>query len=329
MPTATIGTDLSVAETYLRRGQLVGLPTETVYGLAGNALDPLAVARIFKTKERPAFDPLIMHLPSLEAAEIYVLNIPDLARKLAASYWPGPLTMVFKRRSLVPDLVTSGLDTVAIRVPRHPLALALLERLDFPLAAPSANPFGYISPTRPEHVRQQLGEKIPYILDGGPCTIGLESSIISFASAEPVLLRKGGLAIEDIFATLGTTIKVNTRSSSNPIAPGMLVSHYAPRTPLSLLSKEDLATSLVHENKIKPGKIAHLVFGGDREFRDDDRVFDLSPTADLTEAASNLFATLRQLDELDCQEIRTALLPEIGLGRAINDRLRRAAANVQ
>lgn len=320
---AIIGTDLAVAADWLRRGELVGLPTETVYGLAGNALDPAAVAKIFHVKQRPAFDPLIMHFPDLAALEPFVTGITPAARQLAERYWPGPLTLVFPRRDVVPDLVTAELDSVAVRVPRHPLALGLLRSVDFPLAAPSANPFGYVSPTRPDHVTRQLGDQIPYVLDGGPTVIGLESTIVSFAGSEPRLLRRGGLALEELEDALGQTLVVNTHSSSNPAAPGMLAQHYSPGVPLALLP--ELSDEAL-ESKVRTApEVAFLVFGRPG-LADYENVFDLSTAGDLREAAARLFATLRQLDELDFQRIFAELLPERGLGRAVNDRLRRAGA---
>lgn len=321
---AIIGTDVQAAASLLRAGELVGMPTETVYGLAGNALNTAAVANIFAVKERPAFDPLIMHLPDLESVAKYVTAVPETAIALAETYWPGPLTMVFKRKDCVPDLVTSGLDTVAVRIPNHPLALALLKELDFPLAAPSANPFGYVSPTRAAHVQKQLGHKIPYILDGGPCTIGLESSIISFAGPEPIMLRKGGLPLEEVESILGKPLAVNTHGSSNPQAPGMLAQHYSPGAAFELLKETD-EQSLRQRIDAAPDDHAFMLFAAGA-LGNDKRVFDLSPKGDMAEAASQLFAIMRTLDEAHYTRILACLLPEAGLGRAINDRLRRAAA---
>lgn len=322
--TAEIGRDLALAANFLRNGQLVGMPTETVYGLAGNALNPEAVAAIFSTKQRPAFDPLIMHLPNVDRVRQYVEDLPKQAIQLANAFWPGPLTMVFKRKAIVPDLVTAGLDTVAVRVPAHPMAQALLEQLDFPLAAPSANPFGYISPTQPEHVQEQLGTKIPYVLDGGPCQIGLESTIVSFTGDEPVLLRKGGLAVESIAAVLGQEVKMNLHSSSNPQAPGMLAKHYAPKTAFYLLDDDVPIQHFAPFNAVPPSRRALLTFAASEEVEGD--VFDLSERGSLPEAANKLFATLRSLDAGNYQVIVAKLVPEQGLGLAINDRLRRAAA---
>jgi L-threonylcarbamoyladenylate synthase len=215
---AEIGTDLSKARKLLLNGELVSIPTETVYGLAANALNADAVARIFTVKDRPSFDPLIVHVPDLEMVDLYVEAIPVKARKLARLFWPGPLTLVLPKKPIIPDLVTSGMDTVGIRCPDHALTRDLLRSLSFPLAAPSANPFGYVSPTKPEHVEEQLGEKIHYILDGGECTIGIESTIIGFDNEMPVVYRLGGLSLEKIQSVVGkVTMALN--SSSNPRRP--------------------------------------------------------------------------------------------------------------
>jgi L-threonylcarbamoyladenylate synthase len=316
---ANTGQDITRAKELLQQGQLVAIPTETVYGLAGNALDPQAVLSIFQVKNRPSFDPLIIHVDSLGKLSAFVTEVPLQARRLAERYWPGPLTLLLPKASLIPDLVTSGLDTVAVRVPDHPLTLELLRSLDFPLAAPSANPFGYISPTRAEHVAQQLGEKIPYILDGGECAVGIESTIIGFPGGQPYIYRLGGLALEAIEACIGK-VSLGPYSSSNPQAPGMLKSHYAPRKPFRLLD------SLEQAPQEQPGTTGYLRFerllpGVPAEFQ---RV--LSPTGNLEEAAHRLFAWLRELDSLPVRQILAEKVPDTGLGRAINDRLKRAAA---
>lgn len=316
---AQLGADVAQAIHFLQRGDVVGIPTETVYGLAGNALNPDAVLRIFSVKARPAFDPLIVHTDSLEKAESFVETIPEPARRLAEAFWPGPLTLVLPRRPVVPDLVTSGLDTVGVRVPNHPLTLDLLRRLDFPLAAPSANPFGYISPTTAQHVADQLGGQIPYVLDGGPCRVGLESTIVGFENGQPVVYRLGGLALERLEAVAGP-LAVRSHSTSNPKAPGMLSSHYAPRKPFRLVPvAEALRTVPAH----RLGALRHREPAPEIPEKNQ---FVLAPTGEAAEAAKNLFAALRRLDGLDVDMIVGELLPETGLGRAVNDRLRRAAA---
>lgn len=315
-----IGSNIEIAKKLLEQGELVAIPTETVYGLAGNALNEAAVLEIFKVKNRPQFDPLIVHVASLEKAKELVSEFPDKAQRLAAQFWPGPLTLLLKKKPHIPDLVTSGLDTVAVRCPNHELTRLLLSAIEFPLAAPSANPFGYISPTRPEHVNEQLGDKIKYILDGGECLVGIESTIVGFENDLPVIYRLGGLSIEQIESVVG---KVNVRlnTSSNPQAPGQLKSHYAPK------------------KKVRLGNISELleVYGTERSgvltFQTHlsqvslQNQITLSSKGNLEEAAQKLFASLRSLDKKDIDIILAEEVPNTGLGKAINDRLRRAAAD--
>ena len=317
---AQIGTDVALAKSFLEEGKLVGIPTETVYGLAGNALDPEAVALIFETKNRPNFDPLILHTSSLERVGDFVAAFPEKLKQLAETFWPGPLTLLLPKKPIVPDLVTSGLDRVAVRVPKHPLTLALLDALDFPLAAPSANPFGYISPTWPSHVEVQLGEKIPYILDGGACAVGLESTIVGMEDDELVVYRLGGLEVAEIEKSVGS-VRIRDHSSSNPAAPGQLESHYAPRKPFLL---GDLKR-MIAENLEDKTEFAVLSFSDFfPEVRSENQIA-LSPAGDLHEAAKNLFSAMRKLDESPASVILAELTPDTGLGKAINDRLRRAA----
>lgn len=314
---ATISTNIQKAVELLTQGQVIGFPTETVYGLAGNALDTKAVAQIFQVKNRPTFDPLIVHTSSIGRIESYVDSLPHAARKLAQTFMPGPLTLLLPKATVIPDLVTAGLHTVAIRVPKHPQALALLEALPFPLAAPSANPFGYISPTTAQHVQQQLGMAIPYILNGGACEVGIESTIIGFEAQQAVVYRKGGLAIEDIEAVVGSVL-VQEHSTSNPKAPGMLKSHYAPRKPFVLIKPQQTINN--------PETAAYLGFDAFHPQLPQENQLLLSPKRSLTEAAQNLFGYLRALDSLLVSTIYGSLLPEQNIGRAINDRLRRAGA---
>lgn len=312
------GTDLERAKSLLTRGELVAIPTETVYGLAANALDALAVAKIFSVKNRPEFDPLIVHVADLESARKYVTEIPKEAKQLASLFWPGPLTIILPKKAIIPDLVTSGLDTVGLRCPDHNLTRRLLDELPFPLAAPSANPFGYVSPTRPEHVLDQLGSKINYVLDGGPCTVGIESTIVGFEEGVPVVYRLGGLSIEKIESVAGPVI-VNTHSTSNPKAPGQLESHYAPRKKVIV----GTLTELLQKYPAHCAGILSFV----TDFNSPNQVI-LSPSGDMEEAAKNLFSALREFDKMDIDYVLAELVPEEGLGRAINDRLRRAAATV-
>lgn len=317
---AELGTDLQTAIALLQRGELVGIPTETVYGLAGNALSSAAVAKIFDVKQRPTFDPLIVHVPDLAAADRYVLELPQPAQKLAEKFWPGPLTLLLKKRSLIPDLVTAGLDTVGIRCPNHALTRALLTSLDFPLAAPSANPFGYVSPTQAQHVNEQLGGRIHYILDGGSCSVGIESTIVGFEHSEPVVYRLGGITIDQIEHLAGP-VRVAINSSSNPKAPGQLKSHYAP-------GKKVIHAKLVEViQQIKPTETGVITLRDAALPQSFAKHIVLSASGALDEAAQHIFAALRQMDKLDAVKVIVAEpMPNEGLGIAINDRLNRAAA---
>lgn len=318
---AIISHDIILAAELLRKGQLVAIPTETVYGLGANALDVTAAAAIFKAKNRPSFDPLIIHQSSAERLFQYAINIPPAARRLAKHCWPGPLTLVLDKSAAVPDLVTAGLATVAMRVPDHALTQVLLNGLDFPVAAPSANPFGFVSPTTAEHVNDQLGDRIPMILNGGPCSVGLESTIVGFPDGEPVVYRKGGLAIEQIEEILGLPIQVMEHGNSRPAAPGMLSRHYAPGNRIEL--SQSPITKVEWANYQ-----AAVVFGKGRTTswtENQVNYFDLSPSSDLAEAANRLFSVLRMLNRGKFPAVLIELVPEEGLGRAINDRLRRAA----
>ena len=317
---AQIGQDIAKAKTILQSGGLVAVPTETVYGLAGNALNVEAVARIFSVKQRPSFDPLIVHTSGIESAASFTWEIPEKAQQLAGQYWPGPLTMLLQKTEKIPDLVTSGLDTVAVRVPAHALTQRLLAILDFPIAAPSANPFGYVSPTNAQHVDRQLGEEIAYILDGGPCQVGIESTIVSFEDSVPKVLRLGGLAVEDIEDVIGP-VEVATHSSSKPDAPGMLKSHYAPSKTIVLADEFD--RHILQDFS----QVGALMFDQYDKDVPEENQFLMSSEGDLAEAAKRLFSGLRILDQKQhIHTIVTTYVPDRGLGRAINDRIKRATA---
>lgn len=313
---AETGTDIEKAKNLLIAGELVAVPTETVYGLAGNALNPSAVAKIFEVKGRPQFDPLIVHVPDLQTARSYVSEIPPQAEKLIDAFWPGPLTILLKKKPIISDLITAGLETVALRSPNHPMTQELLASLPFPIAAPSANPFGYVSPTRPEHVNEQLGEKISYILDGGPSVIGVESTIIGFDNSQPVIFRLGGITQEQIESVIGS-VDVNTSSTSNPKSPGQLQSHYSPGKRVIV---GDIDSLIKHHSK---GQYGILSFQKNYSQR---YQYILSPTGRMEEAAQNLFSALRILDKMPINVILAEFVPDVGLGKAINDRLRRASA---
>jgi L-threonylcarbamoyladenylate synthase len=302
------------ASEALRRGEIVAFPTETVYGLGANALDASAVAKVFAAKARPRFNPLIVHVLSLEDAQAYA-EANDTARELADAFWPGPLSLVLPRRGDCPisDLVSAGLDTVALRAPVHKVARALLEAAKLPIAAPSANRFGRISPTTAAHVQEELGDIPSMILDGGPCSLGLESTVLGITGTRVTLLRAGALPRERIEALLGRPI-IKAETAAPIASPGQLASHYAPATPLRL----DVTAPRKGE--------ALLAFGPDAP-RFSGPTINLSPRGDLAEAAVNFFAALRSLDALGARAIAVMPIPAHGLGEAINDRLRRAATS--
>ena len=312
---AHLGTDLHTAAELLRTGNIVAIPTETVYGLAANAFDAEAVLKVFTAKARPSFDPLIVHIGHPDQLGLVVRELPEGAEQLMKAFWPGPLTLVLPKRPEVPDIVTSGLDTVGVRMPSHPMALELLSQLAFPLAAPSANPFGYVSPTTARHVADQLGETIPYILDGGPCVVGVESTIIGWEEEGWTLYRHGGVPVEDLEEVIGAVAMAPPRIL--PVAPGQLESHYAPRIPVLVGDVEQLRAEHPHE------RIAVIALRRDYAVW---RTMVLSPAGDLAEAARNFFGALRDLEASGAGMILAERFPDEGLGRAINDRLRRAAA---
>jgi L-threonylcarbamoyladenylate synthase len=306
------------AAQIIRRGGLVAFPTETVYGLGADVGNALAVARIFEVKNRPRIDPVIVHVSDMESACFYG-RVPDSARCLAERFWPGPLTLVVPRNASVPTIVTAGLDTVAIRVPGHHAALALIRRAGCGIAAPSANPFGYVSPTEARHVAEQLKEKLDLILDGGPCAVGLESTILSLLTHPPRLLRPGGVSIEDIESVVGK-IEIAAAIAERPQAPGQLERHYATRTRLEI----------VEESLEDPGrgeKIGLLSLFPPAYPNRYSAIEILSPEGDLREAAANLFRALRRLDSMSLDRILARPIREEGLGIAIMDRLRRCAAD--
>ena len=303
--------EIGRAAAALAMGEVVAFPTETVYGLGADATNDRAVAKVYEAKGRPSFNPLIVHVGSLAGA-LQLGTFNETARKLAQRFWPGPLTLVLPRNedSRISRLACAGLPSVAIRVPRHDVALRLLERVGRPVVAPSANPSGSMSPTSAEHVRAGLGGKVAVILDAGPCPVGLESTILDCRSERPKLLRPGGLPRETIEECLGQAVE-SAADGKRPVAPGNLASHYAPR---SLLRVDAEAP--------RDGE-AFLAFGPSP---DRPRVLNLSASGDLVEAAANLFRMLHELDAMKPEAIAVAPIPRDGLGEAINDRLRRAAA---
>jgi len=298
----------------LRRGELVAFPTETVYGLGADATNGLAVAAIFELKGRPSFNPLIVHVSDTGRAERYGV-LTDTAKRLAEIFWPGALTLVVAKQndSGIADLTTAGLNTIALRVPNHPVAQALLERTSLPLAAPSANRSGHVSPTLAQHVQDDLGDGPAMILDGGPTVQGIESTVVDITGERPALLRPGAVPREAIEDVLGMALVSATREGK-PASPGQLESHYAPRAKLRLNAKQ-----------VEAGE-GLLAFGPDAP-AGASQVINLSPNGDLRQAAANLFRALRELDASGVEAIAAMPIPHDGLGEAINDRLRKAAAN--
>jgi len=355
---ASVGNSIEQATKWLREGYPVGMPTETVYGLAANACSEAALIRIFEAKKRPLFDPLIVHLPTVNSILAYAKEIPQLAFDLWERYSPGPLTLVLPKSALLPDLLSAGLPTAGFRIPAHPVALQVLNAIDFPLAAPSANLFGRVSPTTADHVLNQLGDYIPYILDGGPCSVGLESTIIDLSGPEPILRREGGIPSQSIEDELKITLKrpVYAYRIHDGFVPsaGTLDNHYAPKVPLICYHNNEELTNLSSRlssmysdpNALKAGRpqrweptLGMLRFQTDipdhfRKLCEENKLGScriikiLSPSGDLKEAARNLFAAMRSLEEV-CDLILAEQAPEHGLGLAINDRLRRASVKLE
>ena len=325
-----ISTDRGAAVELLRKGELVALPTETVYGLATNALNPIAVAKIFEAKERPRFDPLIVHLPNRDWLG-RIVDVPagdrQLIGKLADKFWPGPLTMVLPKRKLVPDIVTAGLDTVAVRLSAHPVFAEIVGELDEPLAAPSANRFGRVSPTTAQHVLDELDGRIPLIVDAGPTEHGIESTIVAVRDGRIAVLRSGPITHEQLSQFADTVSVTLTQRIS---APGQLPSHYMPTTPLRLIDKAEAFPPQKNQ------RVGLLAWSGtfpsptspQLETRCSEAfaaVRNLSDCGDLREAAANLFRYLHELDALGLDLIVAERVPSRGLGAAIMDRLERAS----
>jgi L-threonylcarbamoyladenylate synthase len=310
-------TAIAAAAQQLRAGGLVGFPTETVYGLGAVATDAAAVAQIFAVKQRPAFDPIIVHVESLNRAQRVVTRLDGPALRLAERYWPGPLTLVLPRAADIPDIVTAGLPTVGVRLPAHPVAQALIAAVDRPIAAPSANPFGYVSPTTATHVAAQLGDAVSLILDGGACAVGLESTIVGFADEQPILLRSGAITLEMLESELGA-VRIAT-DAPLPTAPGQLPRHYAPRTPLLLI---DTPAAVRFADR---QRAALLAIGPVADADGFAHVERLTDDGDPLLAATRLFAAMRALDAGGFVRVYALRVAETGIGRAIMDRLRRAS----
>ena len=314
-----IGTEFKKAIELLKNGELVAIPTETVYGLAANGTNERAIIKIYEAKGRPKTNPLILHFPNSEAILPYVLDFPEELKKLADVFWPGPLTLLLKKSELVPDIITAGQDRVAVRVPAHSVTLELLNNLSFPLAAPSANSYGKISPTKTEHVFNQLNGKIPYILEGGQCNKGLESTIVGMENGKLTIYRLGSISIEDLEKVLNIKLIVNNTSDDTPITSGMVKFHYAPSTPLYFMD------SLEKINKTDSS--GFIFFQND--FLEVSNKIVLSERGNLEEAAKNLYNALHLMDSKEFNQIYIERFPECKLGRTINDRLKRATAKFE
>ncbi len=309
--------NIRFAAEVIRRGGLVAFPTETVYGLGADALNPKAVARVYEVKGRPRFDPLIVHISSADHLSLVVDDVPEDARRLIKEFWPGPLTLVLKKSDRVPPITTAGLPTVAVRMPDHPVALKLIEYSGRPIAAPSANPFGYVSPTSAEQVAETLGERVDVILDAGPTRIGVESTILAVSEGKVLLLRPGGLPVEEVERVLGK--RVELPRDGRTVAPGMLKKHYSPRTPLFLIGDWNDYFRL----RARYGRVLLLspkpIWGVEGE------VVHLSQRGDVREVAQNLFGILYRIDKLDYPAVAVLPVEEEGLGRAVMNRLRKAS----
>ncbi|MBP6432358.1 MAG: threonylcarbamoyl-AMP synthase [Ferruginibacter sp.] len=316
---ALITTNINLAITSLQNDDVIGLPTETVYGLAGNAFSEKAVNKIFDIKRRPHFNPLIVHIKDITYLEEIVQNIPENAYKLANAFWPGPLTLLLQKKNIVPDIVTANKPTVAVRIPNHPIALELLNKLDFPLAAPSANPFTTISSTTAQHVFNYFEKDINIILDGGECSKGIESTIVGFKDDKVIIYRLGSIT-EDDLCTVVDNVHIYIGQDDKPIAPGMLLKHYSPKTKTVLLHNVDEQLEL-YANK----KVGILLFSKKIENNGIATQQILSASQNLEEAAKNLYAAMHTLDNANLDIILVELLPNQGIGKAINDRLKRAA----
>ncbi|MEW6525295.1 MAG: L-threonylcarbamoyladenylate synthase [Spirochaetota bacterium] len=310
-----IDTNIHKAAQAILKGEVVAFPTETVYGLGANALNAEAVAKIFEIKQRPFFDPLIVHVDSRDMVKEVVATLPDIALRCMEAFWPGPLTLVLPKNTIIPQIVTAGLDTVAVRMPEHQVAHKLIQASGVPIAAPSANPFGYLSPTTAGHVASQLGDKVDIILDGGQCPVGVESTIIKIENDSLTLLRHGGIPVEDIEAVAG---KVSVVQHTQVEAPGQLPYHYAPKTKIVMIKDvrkipdDSTCGVILYKKRDVPFKNIHVMY--------------LSDNGDLRQAAANLFTCLHALDAMRLSVIYAEEIPEVGLGQAIMDRLKKAQA---
>ncbi len=324
--------NIKKAADILREGGVVAFPTETVYGLGADAFISKAVCRVFEIKKRPSFDPLIVHVCDKASVQKLWKEVPPLAKQLMDTFWPGPLTLVLPKTDIVPDVVTSGLETVGVRMPKHPVALKLIELLGHPIAAPSANLFGYTSPTTAAHVREDLGASVDAVLDGGDCEVGVESTVVKIENDGLILLRPGGITKEQLEKI--ATVKISSGKTSSPESPGMIESHYAPWTPFIVLETKfeiflqgvEKMVQAYQSQKSRPPRMGLLAFGSKEDMPLFESIEVLSAKEDLYEAASTLFQAMRKLDKMNLDMIIAESVPEKGIGLAIMDRLKRASA---
>lgn len=315
---ALISKDIALAAKILNNEQVIGFPTETVYGLAGNIYNEKAIRAIFEIKKRPTFNPLIVHISKIEKLQSVAIDVPQKALALAKVFWPGSLTLLLKKQVTVPDLITAGKDTVAVRIPNHSMALAILNAVDFPLAAPSANPFGRISPTTAKHVSDFFPTEIEAVFDGGNCQNGIESTIVGFDADEVIIYRLGAISVEDIEKVVGKTKMINYNNNS-PVAPGMLKKHYAPKT--HFVTTADVQSVI---NQYQDLKIGVLSFATKYESESIKTQEILSETGNFKEASQQLYAAMHRLDSSNVDIIISEIFPDYDLGKSINDRLQRA-----
>lgn len=311
-----IGKDITVAINFLKLGKVIGIPTETVYGLAGNACNTSAIKKIYLAKNRPNTNPLILHFASLQQIKPYIIDFPETLLKLAQKFWPGPLTILLRKSNLVRNEITANQEYVAVRVPNHELLNSILNQLDFPLAAPSANSYGMVSPTEANHVKQDLEGKIPFILDGGTCKNGLESTIIGLQKESVVVYRLGSISLEELTKELGYTPKIVKSQKKKTATSGMEKHHYAPKTPLHYFDKK---------TSVKPLENLGFIFFQELhpEVSDKNKII-LSKSGNLVEAASKLYSSIIDMDKRNFHAIYVEQLPDEGLGKTMNDRLNRA-----
>ena len=313
-----VGKSINECVKNLKNGEIVGIPTETVYGLGVNALDQKAVDKVFKLKKRPHFDPLICHTNSIEKVKMFVKNFPRKAEVLAKNFWPGPLTILLEKKKIIPDITTSKLKTVGFRIPDNKLTLSILEKIDFPIAAPSANPFGYISPTLPKHILEMFKNDISYVLDDGGCDIGIESTIVGFEDKKTLVYRVGGITIEKLESKIGK-VEIFKKNTKLPISSGMLKNHYSPKKDLIVGEIESLIKKYINK------KIGILSFNKYYKGIDLKNQIILSKNLNLDQASRNLYKSLHLLDNMNIDIILTSLLPNHGIGKSINDRIIKAS----